>query len=104
MARQRANSSSVFRSTRGWSPNPCGSPALRSTAEARTPDSSNLRKLLPEKRKCLFIGLLRFERSHIDRKTILHIGFEQSHVSFVDLLDRDNFDISGDIVLSAEIE
>src|SRR5712692_355505 len=104
MARQRANSSSVFRSTRGWSPNPCGSPALRRTAEARTPNSSNLRKVLPEKRKCLFIGLFGFERSHVDGEAVLHIGLEQSLVSFVDLLNRDDFNIRGDVVLSAEIE
>src|SRR6266852_3710712 len=84
--------------------NPWGSPALRRTAEARTPSSSNLWKVLPETRKCLFIGLLRFERSHVDRKAVLHIGLEQSLVSFVDLLDWDNFDIGNDVVLSAEIE
>jgi hypothetical protein len=48
--------------------------------------------------------LLTFERSHIDRKAILHIGLEQSLVSFVDFLDRDDFDIGGDVVLPAEIE
>src|ERR1700677_4504994 len=81
-----------------------GSPALRRTAEARTPSSSNLRKVLPETRKCLFIGLLRFERSHVDGETVLHIRLEQSLVSFVDLLDGDDFDVGGNVVLSAEIK
>jgi hypothetical protein len=47
---------------------------------------------------------LRFERTHVDRKAVLHIGLEQSIVGFVDLLDRDDFDIGGDVVLRAEIE
>jgi hypothetical protein len=54
--------------------NPWESPALRKTAEARTPSSSSLEKLLPEKRKCLFISLLRIERSHLDRKAGPHIA------------------------------
>ena len=44
------------------------------------------------------------ERSHIDGEAVLHIGLEQSLVGFVDLLDRDDFDIGGDVVLAAEIE
>src|ERR1039458_10343322 len=44
------------------------------------------------------------ERSHVDREAVLHIRLEQSLVSFVDLLDRNNFDIGGNVVLSAEIE
>src|ERR1700693_1197585 len=83
---------------------PWGSPALRRTAEARTPSSSNLRKVLPETRKCLFIGLLRFERSHVDGEAVLHIGLEKSLISFVDLRDRDDFDIGGNVVPCAEIE
>ena len=47
---------------------------------------------------------LRFERSHVDGKAVLHIGLEQSIVGFVDLLDRDDFDRGGDVVLPAEIE
>jgi hypothetical protein len=47
---------------------------------------------------------LRFERSHVDGKAVLHIGLEQSIVGFVDLLDRDDFDLGGDVVLPAEIE
>src|SRR5438445_1902095 len=54
--------------------NPWESPALRKTAEARTPSSSSLEKLLPEKRKCLFISLLRIERSHLDRTAVPHIA------------------------------
>src|SRR5438132_2341189 len=104
MARQRAKSSSVSRSTRGWSMAPWGSPALRRTAEARTPSSSNFRKVLPETRKCLFIGLLRLKRNHIDGEAVLHIGLEQSFVGFVDLPDGDDFDIGSDVVLAAEVE
>src|SRR5208337_579758 len=48
--------------------------------------------------------LLRFERSHIDREAVLHIGLEQSFVGFVDLFDRDDFDIGGDVMCAAEIE
>src|SRR5208282_5339162 len=48
--------------------------------------------------------LLRLERSHIDREAVLDIGPEQSLVSFVHLLDRDDFNIGGDVVLPAEIE
>src|SRR5205807_7311513 len=47
---------------------------------------------------------LRFERSHVDRETVLHVGLQQSLVSFVDLLDGDNFNISGDVMLAAKIE
>src|SRR5882724_6951514 len=45
-----------------------------------------------------------FERSHVDRETVLHIGLEQSLVGFVDFLDRNNFDIGGDVMLAAKIE
>src|SRR3984893_2313548 len=62
--------------------NPWESPALRKTAEARTPSSSSLEKLLPEKRKCLFISLLRIERSHSIEKRYL-----TSHVVQVDNLN-----------------
>jgi len=48
--------------------------------------------------------LLGFERGHINREPVLHIRLEQPLVSFVDLLDRDDFHIRGDVVLSAEIE
>src|SRR2546428_12844643 len=40
--------------------------------EAGTPSSSNLRKVLPETRKCLFIALLTLERSHVDTEAVLH--------------------------------
>ena len=52
----------------------------------------------------MMIDLLRFERSHVDGEAILHIGLEQPLVSFVDLLDRDHFDVGGDVVLAAKIE
>src|SRR5579864_6802431 len=83
---------------------PWGSPALRKTAEAGTPSSSNFEKVLPETLKCLFIGSLGFERCHVDGEAVLHIRLEQSLVGFVDLLDWDDFDIGGDVVLAAKIE
>jgi hypothetical protein len=52
---------------------------------------------------CMF-GLFRFERSHVDRKPVLHIRLEQSLVGFVHLLDRDDFDIGSDIMLAAKVE
>src|SRR5208337_2595232 len=48
--------------------------------------------------------LLGFKRCHINREPVLHIRLKQSLVSFVDLLDRDDFHIGGNVVLSAEIE
>ena len=47
---------------------------------------------------------LRPERSHIDGEAVLHIGLEQSLVGFVDLLDGDDFDIGGDVMLPAKVE
>jgi len=37
-------------------------------------------------------------------KRVLHVGLEQSFVGFVDFLDRDYFNVSGDVMLSAKIE
>src|ERR1035437_8524099 len=54
--------------------------------------------------RMLFFVLLRSERSHINRKAVLHIGLEQSLVGFVDLLDGDDFDIGGDVVCRAKVE
>jgi len=48
--------------------------------------------------------LLSFERSHINREAVLHISLEQSLVGFVDLPDRDDFDIGGDVVFAAKVE
>lgn len=48
--------------------------------------------------------LLRLERSHVDREAVLHIGLEQSVVGFVDLLNRDDLDIGGDVVFAAKIQ
>ena len=47
--------------------------------------------------------LPRFERSHIDGEAVLHIRLEQPLISFVDLLDGDDFDVSGYIVFAAEV-
>src|ERR1035437_4868477 len=52
----------------------------------------------------LVIGLLRLERSHVDREAVLHIRLEQSLVGFVDLLDGDDFHVGGKVVLPAEVE
>ena len=55
---------------------------------------------------CLLISdwLLRFEGCHVDAEAVLHIGLDQPLVGFVDLLDRDDFDVGSDIVLAAEAE
>src|SRR5437016_3923904 len=45
-----------------------------------------------------------FERCHIDRETILHVGLEQSIVGFVDFLDRNDFDIRGNVIFTAKIK
>jgi hypothetical protein len=50
------------------------------------------------------VGLRRFERSHIDGEAVLHIGLEQSVVGLVDFLDRDDFDIGGDVMGPAKVE
>src|SRR6185503_1328753 len=44
------------------------------------------------------------ERSQVDREAVLHIRLRQSLVSFVDLLNRNNFDIRSDVVFAAEVE
>src|SRR5271166_4308916 len=70
----------------------------RSELSAHRPPTqiANARIVLP--------ALLRFERSHVNREAVLHIRLEHSLVGFVDLLDRDDLDISGDVVFTAEIE
>jgi hypothetical protein len=35
---------------------------------------------------------------------VLHIGFEQSFVGFIDLLDGDDFHLGGDVVCAAKVE
>src|SRR5437016_11249853 len=46
----------------------------------------------------------RLKRSHVDREPVLHIRLEQSFVGFVDFLDRNDFDIGGDVVSAAKVE
>src|SRR6476661_6645638 len=46
----------------------------------------------------------RLKGSHIDGETILHIGLQQSLVSFVDFLDWNNFDVGRDVMFAAKIE
>src|SRR5437773_11410883 len=47
---------------------------------------------------------LRFQRSHVDRKAVLHVRLQQSFVCFVDFLNRNHFNISSDVVRAAKIE
>jgi len=48
--------------------------------------------------------LLALKRSHINREAVLHIRPQQPLVSFVDLLDRDHFNIRGNPMRPAKIE
>ena len=50
------------------------------------------------------LELLGFERGHINRKAVLHIGLEQSVVGFIHFLDRDHFNIGSDLMASTKIE
>src|SRR6185369_9257882 len=49
-------------------------------------------------------SIFRFQRSHIDGESVLHIRPDQTLVGFVDLLDGDDLHIGGDVVLAAEVE
>src|SRR5580765_1301132 len=46
----------------------------------------------------------RLKGSHIDGEPILHIGLQQSLVSFVDFLDWNNFDVGRDVMFAAKVE
>ena len=48
--------------------------------------------------------LFGLEGRHVDGEAVLHVGLEQPLVGFVDLLDGDDFDVGGDVVLAAEVE
>src|ERR1700743_1168270 len=48
--------------------------------------------------------LCNLQRSHIDREAILHIRLHQPVISLVHLLDRNDLNIRGEIVLPAEIK
>src|SRR5215469_1846316 len=52
-------------------------------------------------RYCRLVG---FKRSHIDRESVFHVLLYESVVGLVDLLDGDDFDVGGYIVLAAEVE
>src|SRR5262249_58902745 len=82
-----------------------------------SPMAETSRPLLPSFRFCISLNSegesaihykpscsLRFKRSHVDGEPILHIGLEQSLVSFVNFLDRDHFHIRGDIIRAAKVE
>src|SRR5882762_7272180 len=44
------------------------------------------------------------KRGHIDNEAVLYVALEETIVSFVDLLDLDEFDVGSDAVLGAEVE
>ena len=52
----------------------------------------------------LVCQLARAQRSHVDREAVFHVALEHPLVGFVDLLDRDDFDVGSDVVLAAEVE
>src|SRR5262245_14708075 len=62
------------------------------------------RSLDQKSRMILFSPLFRFERSHIDREAVLHVGLEQSVVCFVHLLNGNHFGIGGDVVFATKVE
>ena len=41
---------------------------------------------------------------HIDDEAVADVAFDDAVVGFVDVLDRGDFDVAGDVVLAAEIE
>ena len=47
---------------------------------------------------------LGLERGHVDGEAVFDIGLGHAVVSFVNLLDGDDFNVSGDVVLAAEVE
>src|SRR3984957_8158825 len=101
----RANNSSVVTMTRAGSSRPGGNPACCSTADTRIPNCSNFTGRRPGTRKCLLMESgFAFERGHIDDKAVFDIGLLQAVIGFVDLLDGDDFDISGEVVFAAEVE
>src|SRR5208283_2038321 len=53
---------------------------------------------------CATWPLFRFERSHVDREAVLHVRLHQPLISFVDLLNRNDFDVGDNVVLRAEVE
>jgi hypothetical protein len=52
----------------------------------------------------LSVRLCGFEAGHVDREAVLNVGFDETLVGFVDLLDVDDFDVGGDVVFVAEVE
>src|ERR1051326_9252577 len=44
------------------------------------------------------------QRSHVNREAVLHIRLRQSIVSFVQLLNRNHFDIGSDVVFAAKVQ
>src|SRR3569833_891390 len=50
------------------------------------------------------VGCCLLERAHVDDEAVLHILLEHALEGFIDLLDRDDFDVSGDVVPAAVLE
>src|SRR5918996_1327083 len=48
--------------------------------------------------------LLRFERRHINREAVFYIGLEQSLISLIDLLDRDDFYVGCYVMFAAKVK
>src|SRR5512135_964250 len=74
-----------------------------------SPMAETSRPSFPSLRLCMIFPLLssksfRPERGHIDAEAVLYIGLDHSFVSFVNLLDGNDFDIGGDVVGPAEVE
>src|SRR6185503_9026525 len=44
------------------------------------------------------------ERGHVDDEAVFHILLEHAFEGFIDLLDGDDFDVSGDVVPAAVLE
>jgi hypothetical protein len=78
---------------------PCGAPQGQELQLLPTSDED-----CQERESVWSLLLLRFQRSHIDREAILNIGFEESFVRLIDLLDGDDFHIGSDVVLPAEVQ
>jgi hypothetical protein len=44
------------------------------------------------------------QRSHLNNEAVLYVAFEQALVGFIDLVSANQFNVCGNITLSAEIE
>src|SRR4051794_21536401 len=76
-----------------------------------SPRAETSRPLVPSLRFCMLFLLsvdagrsLGLEARHVDREAVLDVRLEQPLVGLVDLLDGDDLDVGGDVVLAAEVE